>query len=310
MRPGRDHGPGQDPRARHPAALARPRCPVRISVAPAADSREAPPSTVWTKRSRIRRHRDHHARSCRCAHRLAADQRLDGLQVKAATLEDVFLTAPDGRTGMIAFRAVACHPQGIRPRPGVGLLRHGLPADVPGAFGGLFSYRPSRSELSRSVTSRLIDGLPGCEGGVRRHLRREPLRRRAPAMEEVRKGDADVAVEQQGDTLVAHYTDRPGRGGRDVWHLARVRRRRQRRRPGAHRRSTFHADPSRTTRCRPSSSSRPGLLGWAVAMSSAFGAAATLQGGGRVSCCAGCNCPRSRRGRWSARASWPRWSSR
>ena len=53
-----------------------------------------------------------------------------------------------------------------------------------------------------------IDEMPqDREGGVRGDLRHHPQRRpRRRPIAEVKKGDADVAVEMQGDTLVAHYT--------------------------------------------------------------------------------------------------------
>ena len=91
----------------------------------------------------------------------------------------------------------------------VGVLRGGLPADVPGAVRrGL--RRPvavARSTWCRSATVPLIDQLPGGRG------RRSTRPSRSPAAptwtrrsRRSRKGDADVAVEMQGDTLVAHYT--------------------------------------------------------------------------------------------------------
>ena len=103
------------------------------------------------------------------------------------------------------------------------------------------------------------------------------------ALSKVRKGDADVAIEMQGDTLVAHYTQTDQvKAAVTAGRSARLRRRRQRGRAsaaaGQSRPTTCAPNASRTTRSRPSSSYTPGLLGWAVAMSASFGAAATLQG--------------------------------
>lgn len=99
------------------------------------------------------------------------------------------------------------------------------------------------------------------------------------ALEEVRKGDADVAVEQRGDTVVAHYTasDRVRaavtqgtlRSFVDGANVA-----------ASGRPPTFELE---TESVEDDSLSTiqfvtPGLLGWAIAMSAAFGAAATLQG--------------------------------
>ena len=96
----------------------------------------------------------------------------------------------------------------------------------------------------------------------------------------MRKGDADVAVEQQGDTLVAHYTQTDQvkaaitqgtlRAFVDGTNVAAS---------GA----AADVHPAQAERVEDDSLDdhpvrHPGLLGWAVAMSAAFGAAATLQG--------------------------------
>lgn len=99
------------------------------------------------------------------------------------------------------------------------------------------------------------------------------------AIEEVRKGDADVALEMRGDTLVARYTltDRVKAAVTQGSLRAFV--------DGTN--VLVSGQPPRfslvTERVEDESLSMiqfvtPGLLGWAVAMSAAFGAAATLQG--------------------------------
>ncbi|HEY1133778.1 MAG TPA: ABC transporter permease [Nocardioides sp.] len=106
---------------------------------------------------------------------------------------------------------------------------------------------------------------------------------REEALEEVRKGDADAALEQSGDELVVHFT------GTDQTAAARTT-------------SVLGAfvDAANTAVLTTQAGAdppyalvteqveddslqmidyvTPGLLGWAIAMSAAFGAAATLQG--------------------------------
>lgn len=99
------------------------------------------------------------------------------------------------------------------------------------------------------------------------------------ALEQVRKGDADVAIEQRGDRLVAHYTqtDQVGaaitqgtlRAFVDGANVAASGR------PPAY---VFVPERVEDDSLTTIQFVTPGLLGWAVAMSAAFGAAATLQG--------------------------------
>lgn len=99
------------------------------------------------------------------------------------------------------------------------------------------------------------------------------------AITEVRKGDADVAIEMQGDTLVAHYTltDQAGaavtqgalRSFVDGTNVALS---------GQPPRFALETQAVEDDSLSVIQFVTPGLLGWAVAMSAAFGAAATLQG--------------------------------
>lgn len=101
----------------------------------------------------------------------------------------------------------------------------------------------------------------------------------ATALEEVRKGDADVAIEQRGDELVAHYTQTDQvkaavtqgtlRAFVDGANVAAT---------GEPPSYTFTAERVEDDSLSVIQFVTPGLLGWAVAMSAAFGAAATLQG--------------------------------
>lgn len=99
------------------------------------------------------------------------------------------------------------------------------------------------------------------------------------ALEEVRSGDADVAIEMRGDTLVAHYTQTDQvkaavtqgslRAFVDGTNVAQS---------GAPPRFTLEVQRVEDESLDTIQFVTPGLLGWAVAMSAAFGAAATLQG--------------------------------
>lgn len=101
----------------------------------------------------------------------------------------------------------------------------------------------------------------------------------AAALEEVRKGDADVAIEQRGNDLVAHYTQTDQvkaavtqgtlRAFVDGANVAAT---------GEPPSYTFTAERVEDDSLSVIQFVTPGLLGWAVAMSAAFGSAATLQG--------------------------------
>jgi ABC-2 type transport system permease protein len=102
---------------------------------------------------------------------------------------------------------------------------------------------------------------------------------RAAALARVRDGDVDVAVEMDGNTLVAHYTQT------DQVRAAMVRGTLSAFVDGANLAQSetpptysFRAESVEDESLQPIQFFTPGLLGWAVAMSAAFGAAATLQG--------------------------------
>ena len=162
---------------------------------------------------------------------------------------------------MSAFGAVAAILKGfVRDRASV-FFAIVFPLMFLVLFGGIFNDQrraPQRPDRDRPVA--LIDDLPaGRPGRVRPDLQGDPADDRAAALAKVRKGDADVAVEMQGKTLVAHYT-RPTRSRppsrRDAaapsWTAPTSRP------PAAHRRSTSAPSGSRTPRCRRSSTSPPG----------------------------------------------------
>lgn len=99
------------------------------------------------------------------------------------------------------------------------------------------------------------------------------------ALEQIRKGDADAAIQMDGDTLVAHYTQTDQvkaavtqgtlRSFVDGANVAVS---------GKPPTFGFKAERVEDESLTVIQFMTPGLLGWAVAMSAAFGAAATLQG--------------------------------
>jgi ABC-2 type transport system permease protein len=148
-------------------------------------------------------------------------------------------------------------------------------------FGGLFADQDqSKVDLVQVGAVPFVDDLPDAQRSAFDDTfevtSTEDL---AAALDDVRKGDADVALEQRGDTLIAHYTQTEQvkaaitqgtlRAFVDGSNVA------------------LSGTPPRfaleTVRVEDDSLTTiqfvtPGLLGWAVAMSAAFGAAATIQG--------------------------------
>ena len=148
-------------------------------------------------------------------------------------------------------------------------------------FGGLFSDEgQSKVELIQvgdvAVLDAMSDGARGAFDETFDVTREDDL---DDALDEVRAGDADVAIEMRGHTLVAHYTQtdqvkaavtqgalRAFVDGTNVALSGQP--------PRFSLESRRFSEDSLST----IPFVTPGLLGWAVAMSAAFGAAATLQG--------------------------------
>ncbi len=152
-------------------------------------------------------------------------------------------------------------------------------------FGGLFGDQgQSKVDLVQVGNVSVIDDLPdGAREAFEDTFEIEHSDDIDAAIDEVRKGDADVAVEMKGDTLVAHYTltDQVKAGitqgalqsfvqGSNVALLAQAAGEPPRYQLDIKRVEDDSLDTIQFV--------TPGLLGWAVAMSAAFGAAATLQG--------------------------------
>ena len=148
-------------------------------------------------------------------------------------------------------------------------------------FGGVFSDRSSpRIDLVQVGPVAVLDHLPGsARAAFRETFQVSRGTDLAAALQKVRKGDADVAVEMRGGTLVAHYTQTDQvraavtRGTLDAFVNGA-----NQAATGQPPRYTLRAEPVEDRSLKTIQFVTPGLLGWAVAMSAAFGAAATLQG--------------------------------
>ncbi len=99
------------------------------------------------------------------------------------------------------------------------------------------------------------------------------------ALHTVRKGDADVAVEMRGNTLVAHYTQTDQvKAATTQGTLNAFVDGANQDASGSPPRYTLRTERVEDKSLKAIQFVTPGLLGWAVAMSAAFGAASTLQG--------------------------------
>ena len=148
-------------------------------------------------------------------------------------------------------------------------------------FGGIFNYESSpKIELVQVGRLSVVDGLPtGAKQAFDQTFDVTRTDDLSAAVTKVRKGDADVAVEMRGDTVVAHYTqtDQVKAAVTQGTLKAFV--------DGANQAAAGTPPKFSLSTERVEDRSlktiqfvTPGLLGWAVAMSAAFGAAATLQG--------------------------------
>lgn len=148
-------------------------------------------------------------------------------------------------------------------------------------FGGIFSDQSqSKLDLIEVGDVSLIDDMPA-EALAAFEQTFDVTRDAdlAAAIETVRQGDADVVVEMRGDELIAHYTrtDQVGaaitqgalRAFVDAANVA------QSGQPPKFSLTTQSVEDDSLVTIQYVT---PGLLGWAVAMSASFGAAATLNG--------------------------------
>ena len=148
-------------------------------------------------------------------------------------------------------------------------------------FGGIFTDQDqSKIDLIEVGQVSLVDDLPeGAQAAFDETFevtREDDL---GAALTQVRKGDADVALEERGGEIVAHYTQAEQTKAAIVQGTLRAFV------DGANVAASGQPPTYtlRTERVEDDSLSTiqfvtPGLLGWAIAMSAAFGAAATLNG--------------------------------
>ena len=148
-------------------------------------------------------------------------------------------------------------------------------------FGAIFD-RNTSPQLTMVVVGQvpLIDELPAEErAALERSFEISRTGDRDEALADVRANDASVAVEMDGDTLVAHYSNQDQqRAPMVVGTLASFVDGANLAASGVEPRFSFRPEQVEDESLETIQYVTPGLLGWAVAMSAAFGAAATLQG--------------------------------
>ena len=146
-------------------------------------------------------------------------------------------------------------------------------------FGGVFNYSTSKIDMVEVGHVAFFNQLsPGAEQAFRDTFKvtHDDL---AGAVSTVRKGDADVAVEMKGNTLVAHYTQTDQvKAATTQGTLSAFVDGANQDASGTPPRYVLHTERVEDKSLKTIQFVTPGLLGWAVAMSAAFGAAATLQG--------------------------------
>jgi ABC-2 type transport system permease protein len=148
-------------------------------------------------------------------------------------------------------------------------------------FGGVFGGGQSaKIELVRVGEVPVLDALPpGAQKAYEQTFDVRESDDRAAAIADVRSGEVDVAVEMDGDTLVAHYTQTdPAAAARTAGTLRAFVDRANVAASGEPARYDFAPRSVEDDSLDAIQYFTPGLLGWAVAMSAAIGAAATLQG--------------------------------
>lgn len=148
-------------------------------------------------------------------------------------------------------------------------------------FGSIFSDQSqSKVNLVEVGTVSLVDEMPpDARGAFDETFDVTHTDDLEAALAQVRRGDADVAIEMDGDRLVAHYTQTDQvkaavtqgalRAFVDGTNVALS---------GQPPRYSLAVQRVEDDSLKTIQFVTPGLLGWAVAMSASFGAAATLQG--------------------------------
>ena len=148
-------------------------------------------------------------------------------------------------------------------------------------FGGIFNFASSpRISMVEVGHVTLVDHLPpGARTVFGKTFDVTRTTDLAAALRTVRKGDADVAVQMSGVTLVAHYTQTDAvKAATTQGTLSAFVGAANQVASGQPPKYALRAERVEDQSLKTIQFVTPGLLGWAVAMSAAFGAAATLQG--------------------------------
>ncbi|MFT4082751.1 MAG: ABC transporter permease [Nocardioides sp.] len=148
-------------------------------------------------------------------------------------------------------------------------------------FGGLLGDQSqSKADVIEVGRVSVLDDLPAEQrDGLRQVFNLSHSDDLAGSLAKVRKGDADAVVQMKGDRLVAHYTETDRvKAGLTQGALASLIDAANVAATGQSPRYSLSVQRVEDDSLSTIQFVTPGLLGWAVAMSAAFGAAATLQG--------------------------------
>ena len=148
-------------------------------------------------------------------------------------------------------------------------------------FGGVFANQStSKIDLVEVGDVRVLDDLPAQgSAALSSAFDISTTDDRADALSRVRKGDAGLAVEQVGDRVVVHYSRAdPVASAVAQGTLSGIVQDANLRATGQQPRYSFASEQVEDTSLKTIQYVTPGLLGWAIATSATFGAAATLVG--------------------------------
>ena len=146
-------------------------------------------------------------------------------------------------------------------------------------FGVLFKDSGGdRSEVLQIGPVAVFDQMPAdAREGLDEVLEVTRTEDRAGALEQVRKGDVDAAIEQQGGTVTLHYSAAdPVTAGTVRGVLESVVQHANLAATGVPPSLTLQAEQVEDESIKPIQYMTPGLIGWAVAIGAAFGASMTL----------------------------------
>jgi ABC-2 type transport system permease protein len=146
-------------------------------------------------------------------------------------------------------------------------------------FGVLFKDSGGdRSEVLQIGPVAVFDQMPAdAREGLDEVLEVTRTDDRAGALEQVRKGDVDAAIEQQGGTVTLHYSAAdPVTAGTVRGVLESVVQHANLAATGVPPSLTLQAEQVEDESIKPIQYMTPGLIGWAVAIGAAFGASMTL----------------------------------